>query len=118
LCDDLNTPLAVVHLHELATELNKAETDDERRRLKGALLGGGRLLGVLAEDPESWLKWRPPEGDQGFDEEEIEVLVMARSNARANRDFTEADRIRDKLKVKGIVLEDLPDGTTDWRRGG
>ena len=118
LCDDLNTPLAVFHLHEFATELNKAETDDERRRLKGALLGGGRLLGVLAEEPENWLKWRPPEGDQGFDEEEIEVLVMARSNARANRDFTEADRIRDKLKVKGIVLEDLPDGTSDWRRGG
>ena len=118
LCDDLNTPLAVVQLHEFATELNKAESDDKRRRLKGALLGGGGLLGVLAENPENWFKWRPPEGDQGFDDEEIEVLVMARSNARANRDFAEADRIRDKLKVKGVVLEDLPDGTSDWRRGG
>src|SRR5690348_5461298 len=108
--DDLNTPLALATLHDLATELNKADTAEEKVRLKGALLGGGMLMGLLQCDPEDWLKG---EEDAAA---EIDALIAQRNAARKARDFAEADRIRTELAIKGIVLEDRPDGKTEWRR--
>ena len=52
----------------------------------------------------------------GFSADKVEVLLAGRSAARTNRDFAEADRIRDELTAAGVVLEDRPDGTTEWRR--
>ena len=49
------------------------------------------------------------------DSDEVEARIEARTTAKANRDFAEADRIRDELKDEGILLEDGPGGTT-WRR--
>jgi len=49
--DDLNTPLAIAHLHEGVTALNKAADDGEKARLKGALLAAGDLLGPAGQDP-------------------------------------------------------------------
>jgi cysteinyl-tRNA synthetase len=48
--------------------------------------------------------------------EYIEQLKEKRNSARKAKNFAEADRIRDELKEQGIILEDRPDGTTDWRR--
>ncbi len=108
--DDLNTPLALTALHELLTELNKAETAADRARLKDALLAGGLVLGLLHQDPEAWLRG----GAQATGE--IESLISARNAARKAKNFAEADRIRTDLALKGIVLEDKPDGSTLWRR--
>ena len=108
--DDLNTPLALTALHEVLTELNKAETTADRARLKDALLAGGLVLGLLQQDPEAWLRGDAQETG------EIESLVAARNAARRARNFDEADRIRTDLALKGIVLEDKPDGSTLWRR--
>jgi cysteinyl-tRNA synthetase len=113
LADDLNTPAALRHLHGIATALNKATEDTERRRLKGELLGGADVLGLLTHDPEAW--FRAPSNADAPSEAEVEARIAERSEARRQRDFARADRIRDELADRGIVLEDRPNGTT-WRR--
>ncbi|MEQ8356526.1 MAG: cysteine--tRNA ligase [Kiloniellaceae bacterium] len=113
LADDLNTPLAVAELHELATEMNKARDEGKRETLAGSLLAGGALLGLLEDDPEAWFKGEAAEGE--LTGEEIEAMIAARIEARRSKNFAEADRLRDDLLARGISLEDGPGGTT-WRR--
>ena len=110
LSDDVNTPKALAELSALCKAANTATSDVERAKLKGHLATSGALLGLLQNDPSAWLK-----GD-GNDDQEIDALVEARKTARANKDFTESDRIRDDLTSRGITLEDGADGTK-WRRG-
>ncbi|MEX2009721.1 MAG: DALR domain-containing protein, partial [Dongiaceae bacterium] len=129
--DDLNTPMALSHLHEAAHALNKATRPADKARLKGDLLAAGSLLGLLEQDPEEWLKGRIVSavaiavgtssaravGEAIRGEDWINQQIAARAAARKARDFAEADRIRDELAKAGIILEDGPVGTT-WRRGG
>ena len=89
---------------------NKA-AGPERARLKAALLGGGDLLGILQQDPESWFRGAAGTGDEA----EIDAMIAARARARGAGDFAAADRIREALGARGIVLEDGPGGTS-WRR--
>lgn len=111
LADDINTPAALAALHEIATNLNKAETMAEKARLKGEFMASAYLLGLLYQSPEAWFK-----GDESADEDaEIEAKIKARTEAKKNKDWATADKIRDELKVAGIVLEDSPTGTS-WKR--
>jgi cysteinyl-tRNA synthetase len=93
LCDDLNTPLALSRLSAIEDA--------------GALKGSAALLGLLDRGPAAWF--------QGEGDARVEALVAARTEAKRNRDFAEADRIRAELAAEGVVLEDGPAGTT-WRR--
>jgi len=113
LADDLNTPLALSHLNELAGALNKAGTEAEQATAKGRLAASAALLGLLGDDPEDWFKKKAAKGSE--DESWIEEQIEKRLAARRTKDFAEADRIRDALKEKGIILEDGPGGTT-WKR--
>ena len=74
----------------------------------------GRVLGLLQQDPEAYSKRGA--GGGGLPDADIEVLLAARRAARAAKNFAESDRIRERLTAAGIVLEDKPDGRTQWRR--
>ena len=114
LCDDLNTSEALSRLHGLASALNTEADPEKRRSAKASLLKSAKLLGLLQQEPEAWFKWSP-EGEGGLDDAAIDTMIEQRNAARKNRDFAEADRIRDELASSGILLEDGPQGTT-WKR--
>jgi cysteinyl-tRNA synthetase len=113
--DDFNTPEALAALFELARELNKAKGSGQEKRLAATLLTLGEMLGLLGQDAESFLQGGEAAAEGELDAAAIEDLIQQRLDARKNKDWAEADRIRDDLAAKGIVLEDGPGGTT-WRR--
>jgi cysteinyl-tRNA synthetase len=112
--DDLNTPQAFAKLRALARHANASDDPAQRRALKAQLLAAGELLGLLQQDPESWLQTT---GESALDSAEIERLIAARGAARQTKDFAEADRLRDQLVAAGVILEDGPEGTR-WRLAG
>ncbi len=107
--DDLNTPTALAEISRIARELGSDDGED-RTRLAARLRTSAGLLGLLQGDPESWFTDRQAEVD--IDETEIESLIAQRKQARADRDFAAADRIRDELAERGILLKDGPEGTS------
>src|SRR5579883_3125349 len=111
--DDLNTPLALTVVDELATRTLNEPNLAEKRRLAARLAACGSALGLLGAAPEAWFKGAA----RAEDVAEIERLIELRKAARKARNFAEADRIRDDLAARGIFLEDTPQGTT-WRRTG
>ena len=113
--DDLNTPMALSHLHEALRALNTAATAAEKAHWKAVLLTDGKLLGLLWNDPVAWLKGAG--ANAAGDDAWIEGQIAARVAARKGKNFAEADRIRRELTDAGIILEDGPGGTT-WRRAG
>lgn len=113
LADDINTPLAISYLHEIANSLNKAETEADKQNYKALLLSSAGVLGLLYQDPEVWFKGLPSENE--IDEGEINRLIEERLSAKKAKDWAKADAIRNQLKQSGIVLEDTPQGTT-WKK--
>ncbi len=105
--DDLNTPLAISHLHELANTVFTT-TDNTQIQAANTLKACGKFLGLLTQTPQIWFQGQTD--NQGIDQ-----LVTARHQAKIAKDFAEADRIRALLIGQGITLEDGPDGTI-WRR--
>ena len=135
--DDLNTPRAIFILDGMASQFYKLKVTEKKSKLKSELLACGKLLGIFRFSAEEWKEQRledmVADMKPGLSQEEaaariaamlqeeeeqgdIKRLIAERQVARSNKDFGEADRIRNELSEKGIVLEDRPDGNTDWRR--
>jgi cysteinyl-tRNA synthetase len=115
--DDFNTPEALAVLQGVARGLNSAKAAGHvtKASLAAATLRAmGDILGVLQQDPDVYLKRSA--GTKNLSDQEIEALLNARRAARAAKDFAESDRIRDMLTAAGVVLEDKPGGSTEWRR--
>lgn len=113
LADDLNTPKALSTLSGISTLANIwAEGNDlfNMALMERQLLAAGNLLGILQSSPEAWEK-----GTDSTDAARIDALVKARDEARAARDWAEADRLRDAMAAEGIEVMDGPGGAT-WRR--
>ncbi|MFO1393499.1 MAG: cysteine--tRNA ligase [Steroidobacteraceae bacterium] len=142
--DDFNTPEAVAELQSLARTINSAKAAgrvEEAANAAGELKALASRLGLLGQDPETFLRKRPqrqakstagaagarPEdvagGDAGvagtvaLSDADIDRLIEERAAARKSKNFKESDRIRDLLAASGVLLEDQPGGKTLWRRG-
>jgi cysteinyl-tRNA synthetase len=112
LADDLNTPEALAALSRLAETARKATNIQDKKAAKGALLSAGEFLGLLQQDPAAW--FQQSTSATQIDSAWVERLLDERSNARKCRDFASADRIRDELAAKGVVIEDGPQGAR-WK---
>jgi cysteinyl-tRNA synthetase len=110
LSDDLNVPLAISRVHATADAIYRSDDEAIRFRLQRELAVGAQLMGLLDQPALAWLQGTTAESEL------VEKRIGARSLARRERRFADADRIRDELASEGIILEDRPDGSTDWRR--
>jgi cysteinyl-tRNA synthetase len=115
--DDFNTPKAIAVLHELAHELNRLQdkSSEQAHVLAGTLKYLGGVLGILQETPQVYLQSKTGYAQASMSDEEIQSYIGQRKQARVDKDFAEADRIRDLLIENGVNLEDTPDGTL-WSR--
>ena len=118
--DDFNSPEAIAVLFEIAREINKCRDTDHARTaaLATCMNSLGAVLGLVQDDPESYLTTSVSGGDAAeglVSAEAVEDLIARRIKARADKDWAEADRIRNELDAAGIILEDGAAGTS-WRR--
>jgi cysteinyl-tRNA synthetase len=116
--DDFNTPEALAVMQGVARELNQAKASGNSAKSAAAaatLRAMGAVLGVLQQDPDTYLK-RSVGGQMMMPDADVEALLAARQAARAAKNFAESDRIRQQLTDAGILLEDKAGGTTQWRR--
>ena len=115
--DDFNTPEALAAMFELVREINRERSTDMGRAASlGALLRRlGGLLGILQDDPEAYLRGGEAQ-DGELSDDAIEALIERRMQAKKQKNWADADAIRDQLKAAGVVLEDGAGGTS-WRRG-
>ncbi len=112
LADDINTPKALAEMFNLARTLNRTTDASERSIQAAGLFAAADLVGLLQKDPEDWFT---TSANSELTDGEIESLIAERNKARADKDFANADAVRDKLATKGVSIEDGPDGTR-WRR--
>jgi cysteinyl-tRNA synthetase len=108
--DDLNTADALGILFDAIRDVNfqvdKRPEPDFARKCRDALSAMSDVLG---------LAWKSSE-EKSDSDADVEALVALRQEARKNKNFKEADRIRDQLKSMGILLEDTPQGVKIARK--
>jgi len=107
LYDDINTPGYIANLHKLYDKASKGNEED-----KQIFNSACNFIGLLQETKEEWLNYKKDKVD--ISEAEIEKMIELRNNARADKNYKEADNIRGHLLDKGVLIEDK-DGKTIWK---
>ena len=107
LYDDINTPGYIANLHKLYEKASKGN-DEDKKIFNSAC----NFIGLLNETREEWLNYKKIRVN--ITEEEISNKIELRNKARDNKDYKEADNIRDYLSDKGVLIEDK-DGKTIWK---
>ena len=105
LCEDLNTPSYIANLHKLYEQASKGINKD-------LFLSACQFIGLLNESEVQWQNFKKSRAK--IEETEILRLIDLRNLARENKDYKEADRIRDQLIDKGVLIEDKDDKTL-WK---
>ena len=105
LYDDLNTPGYIASLHKLYESASKGKD-------KELFISACKFVGLLNENNEQWENYK--KNKASISETEINNKIDLRNKARADKDYKEADRIRDELFDKGVLIEDK-DGNTLWK---
>jgi cysteinyl-tRNA synthetase len=105
LCEDLNTPGYIANLHKLYENASKGKD-------KELFISACKFIGLLNENNEQWENYK--KNNASVSEKEINIKIDLRNKARADKDYKEADRIRDELFDKGVLIEDK-DGKTLWK---
>jgi cysteinyl-tRNA synthetase len=108
--DDLNTPRALLALQLLIAAKSFPDPRVAERHDVSAGIASARLLGLLNEDPTEWKARK--RSTMTVDAATIDTFITVREHARKNKNWAEADRIRDELAKKNITLQDHEDGTT------
>ena len=107
LYDDLNTPGYIANLHKLYDKALKGN-DNEKK----VFISACNFIGLLNETKDEWLKFKKKKSF--ISEENILKKINLRNKARKNKDYNEADLIRNELLDKGVLIEDK-DGKTIWK---
>ena len=105
--DDFNSAEALSVLFDLSNEINKKNSDT----LKLLLINLANILGLLYQNPENFLQGK----DGLISDSDINIMIKKRNVAKQNRNYNEADAIREQLLSQGIILEDTEKGTI-WRK--
>ena len=114
LCDDLNTSVVFARIHQLVGDLGQSSDPVEQAKLKHTIVASADVLGLLQQDPTTALAALTASSlkRNDIDAVWIEQRIEDRRLARLNKDFEQADHIRDELSAAGIRIEDSADGTT------
>ena len=115
--DDFNTPIACAVLFDLASELNRQKAAGTVAPIIEAQLRAlAGILGLLQVPADRALRTGlRGASTSSLDDAAIQALIEGRANAKRNKDFAQADALREQLARAGVVLEDSPKGTS-WRR--
>ena len=107
LYDDLNTPGYIANLHKLYEKAQKGTDQD-----KSTFVSACQFVGLLNDNKENWLKFKVSKAS--ISEKKILQKIEERNKARENKNYKEADKIRNELLDKGVLIEDK-DGKTNWK---
>jgi cysteinyl-tRNA synthetase len=111
LCNDLNVPAVLAILAHMTNDISTETSLDKKKKFKKEIVAVGKLLGLLRENPDKWLGYGH---SKNLKDETIDNLIKKRNEARRNKNYILADKIRDELKSKGIEIEDKKNETV-WR---
>ena len=107
LYEDLNTPGYIANLHKLFDKAINGNEDDKK-----IFISACNFVGILNQSKDVWVNFKKQKSL--ISERDILKKIEFRNKARKNKDYTEADKIRNELLDKGVLIEDK-DGKTSWK---